>query len=97
MQFCNLAQTKERNLRASVNSNYIHYMSEKIHTHTHPCLLRCRTALSLQAAPCKGALVITVFAFPLGHSSDVRATWARSLPEESFSLLSKKHYEELAT
>lgn len=63
------------------------------HTNTHACP---GAALSLQAAPCKGALVITVFAFPLGRSSDVRATWARSVPEESFTLLSKMHYEELA-
>lgn len=54
-------------------------------------------ALSLQAAPCKEASVITVFALPLGLSSDVRATWARPLPEESFSPLSKMHHKELAT
>lgn len=61
---------------------------------THAC---SGAALSLQAAPCKGASVITVFAFPLGRFSDVRATWARSLPEDSFSLLSNTHYKELAT
>lgn len=80
-------------LISNVSSCYIHYMNMDVHT----CLFRCSTPLSLQAAPCKGALVITVFALPLGCSSDVRATWARSLPEESFSLLSKMHYEELVT
>lgn len=55
--------------------------------HMDACLGAARP--SLQAPPCKEALVITVFAFLLGLSSDVRATWVGSLSLELSPPLSK--------